>query len=622
MKLNKLFEATQEVMTEGLRFGRKEESLVERESNNIRVGIEYEFHLNEEFAEDNEEYDQAVWERAAELQEEHVKEKREEFIDSYAENDFSEFSAGDITASINSIKDTASAIIDSLNEISSNESDIESALDSFDEEEFEVEDDQYHKGFDNEDDYNTVEEFMKRANQMEDEIEDIRTEADNLAGYDYIEEVLGYMDLHNWSPSDLEAAASDLYDFYNKADPTMQKDNIEDMMNEWVGPDTLIDELSPIMDLSGTDSDWDEEIKERMTDSAEDLWESEKEHYLGFDPEIGTDEQFLDAAAEDVDREDYTEGTPEEYAERTMAEDGVNMTEWEEITTDASVTNGVECITKPLALKESHELMEEVFEYIQDHGSTSSDTGMHVNMSLKGIKFSKKSFNPTKLVMLMDEKYMHEKFDVRATYAPAHWQQVTPVVLINFAKAASGQELLEKVERDFIQDHKYRTINLGSVFDSMLDSRRRIEFRFFGGAGYEDDYDKMVYEINRAAYMMMAAFSPAFGHKEYMKKILKVLDKITKKFFMMDFLTFSKAVKSLRGNDLQHFWAAVDTARVQDTAQSQWTLMTQAMVHHKPFRKYAEKWLTHDYGSYLESSLKRQYGTDDISQALAQIKTK
>jgi len=60
MKINNLFEDKEDIITESIRFGNKEKKLVDFEARNIIVGVEYEYHVDEDagnFEDEESDYD-------------------------------------------------------------------------------------------------------------------------------------------------------------------------------------------------------------------------------------------------------------------------------------------------------------------------------------------------------------------------------------------------------------------------------------------------------------------------------------------------------------------------------------------------------------------------------------
>lgn len=206
----------------------------------------------------------------------------------------------------------------------------------------------------------------------------------------------------------------------------------------------------------------------------------------------------------------------------------------EEVTEDSSVEGGAEVITKPLLLKEAMKVMEGMFGFIDDYGITSTKTGMHVNMSIRGKKFSRETFNPTKLLMLLDERFLREggkvgdtkifKYPIRDYVDKAlRLDLETTWKMAGLVAQNRIEEFIELFESQISVHNKYQSINFRHMFDMDIEVRR-IEFRYFGGEGYEKRYQEMRKDIYHAAYAMLAAFDDKFAQKEYYLAIIRALN--------------------------------------------------------------------------------------------------
>lgn len=78
---------------------------------------------------------------------------------------------------------------------------------------------------------------------------------------------------------------------------------------------------------------------------------------------------------------------------------------------DASVENGVEVVTRPMPIREVPNNVEEMFDFIKSVGWTSVQTGLHVNLSVKGVDMKEAFDDPItalKLYMLLDETFIRQ----------------------------------------------------------------------------------------------------------------------------------------------------------------------------------------------------------------------
>ena len=227
----------------------------------------------------------------------------------------------------------------------------------------------------------------------------------------------------------------------------------------------------------------------------------------------------------------------------------------EKVTYDGSVSQGVETISKPEELNDAMETMETMFEHIKEVGSTSTSTGMHVNMSIRGLAFSKENFNKVKFIILMDLAHLITKdsagfikFRPRGYVEDIFKSINNNYNMFSMANSRNFNEVVEWLDLFVSENTKYQSINFSHAFGSKVSPQlRRVEMRFFGGADYEDRYEEIYWNIHRAAYMMLAGFDKDFGEREYKELIYRWLNRISEKNYNVSFAELSRVVKSIAG---------------------------------------------------------------------------
>lgn len=617
MKLTKLFEQD-ETLTEGLKYGQKEENLVRKEGKNLQIGIEFEYHVHDEHFEkidpsDNDVYQDDLMEKARELQEEASDEWETDFKETYIDDEFSNDDVENMTATISSARDIAYSIDTSLQEAGELHDEVESEVGDWDEDDFDDEDN-FYMGFDDEDVVDKINEYIDHIQGIQGDLSELTSLIDEIEGNSG-----GVKDAMLFDSIDFYDISSNLFDIENMREDfpssVSSKDDIEELQGvSFHNPMDLLNSLQPLIDLQGSDADWDDDFKEYYKERAEDAYndygESENPYNLDY---VGIDDRFIEEAEGEIDYADYVEGNSEadDFIDDVLNDSdnpwGVDPMHIYEVTTDASVSDGVEVITLPLNLDDTLENMENMFEHIRDVGYTSSNTGMHVNMSMKGLHFNRKTFNHTKMVMLMDEKYLIDQFGIRNSNVDAMFENVSAQTLINVATARNTNDMIERMEEDFIrQSHKFQTINFKNTFgdgamgmESLVEDRR-IEFRFFGGDDYEKHYDKMEKQILRSAYMMMVAFSPTFGHKEYLKKMTQQLDRSFKKKFMMSFTDFTKRWRKLTNREREEIMDTFIMNKSNVSLEKEGALLMAILLRYPEFYNMERKWLTSQYSLYIQ----------------------
>jgi len=190
--------------------------------------------------------------------------------------------------------------------------------------------------------------------------------------------------------------------------------------------------------------------------------------------------------------------------------------------------NMVEVKSNPVPLDKAIDLMYKMFKFISDVGSTASGgSGMHTNMSIKGLSFNKREFNSAKLSVLADTELMHDLFPSRQYVNDMFSILKNTQTLIMLAQQPSTNLLLNVFSDQISYDTKYQTINFSHV-DNADVSSRRIEFRFTGGKDYHTRGKVLEWTVYRLAYALKAAYDDKFEQKTYLKNVIKILDKAVK----------------------------------------------------------------------------------------------
>jgi hypothetical protein len=552
----KLTHITQ-TLEEAIKFTRKEQALVEREANNIIIGIEYEYHVDDcdgdgdGDGDTTDEFDQAVYERAYDLIEEKVSEIESGFAEEYADNDMDEFKVEDTTRNLNSIKSNMNSnkFDVSLQNLRDNAEALQTIIEGFDDE----------TGFADTDDVDQMQDIAMNLIRFKSTVWKLKNEADSIDD-DSLERIQYYLPGDGSDINDNFESFKEALTFIDNIDEGYLNNartngsivdwgNVVDVLGDGTELGEAFDKIDSMSDyigsLRGTDGDWDQAIKEGFRDYAQDIWDSDKEQILGFDPaDIHSNppnghQSFWEMAEEEI-RED---GDIQEYdidciesIKEILQTNGL-MHNVEDVVLDSSVTEGVEVISKPLKLNDALDFMESMFEHISEVGNTSGDTGMHVNMSIRGVDFNKANFNPIKLLMLLDHRAVNDLFPVR-THTGGLIEELDIRMLFDMAKLPT-QVLLDKFHEMVNISKRHQNINFNNIHATDIETRR-IEFRYFGGENYEQRYETIKNEIYRVAYALMVTFDPEFNDNEYLKNIIRELDRSVKKYHTGIFKDFFK----------------------------------------------------------------------------------
>jgi len=194
----------------------------------------------------------------------------------------------------------------------------------------------------------------------------------------------------------------------------------------------------------------------------------------------------------------------------------------ESIELDSSVRSGVEVITNPLMMKQAIDFYHKMCVVINDIGSTSKETGMHVNMSIENREFS--DLNATKLLMILDPTLLQETFGLRANIRDV-FSFINQNCEFFISHMIKRKNIVKSFDAFIDKNEKFLQINLNHMNEG---SRSRIEFRYFGGEGYQDRKNTVIHHIYATAHAMFAAFNQEYLEKEYKKQIIRFVDKVFK----------------------------------------------------------------------------------------------
>ena len=544
-----------EQLNEGLRFGKKAIDMVNRERRDILVGIEYEFDLNEEHRDGvdskqhKEEIDDAAYELAsAELRAE-IANKIEIIASDDVDARLEEGDVGDLTITIRDLQvfskkaEFGAEIINSLNSAETQKT----AQKMLDEEDIPVE---------------LIKEYqlwITQAKEAQILVNEYSSELDDLAnwnesGTDIVKEY-GTSSKFEYIIDEAEDASANAEEIIG-----IDLDNKDEVVDMDVNAfENLHDYLNNFDGLQGSDSDWDSDIRYRLGIRVTDEIDSYPEDWLGFDPSVEWETEGWDARIEGFVEQvrnsgDYDSGDIVEIG-KNLLQDELSQQDFDrisEVVPDPSVPEGIEVVSKAIPINDQMDLMDGMFQFIRDNGSTDDHTGMHVNMSIRGLGFKKNDMNAVKLAMLADEEFMQSdtKYPPRS-HVSRMFENVIAADMMAMAimyNRGGMEDVVEAFEVIGGLNNKSQGINMGGRVLSNP-KERRIEFRFFGGEDYEDEdkTEQTKKDIHKLAYAMMVAYSPTFGNREYYTALLKRLDKLVRDLLptgSSSFIDLARNIKS------------------------------------------------------------------------------
>lgn len=213
--------------------------------------------------------------------------------------------------------------------------------------------------------------------------------------------------------------------------------------------------------------------------------------------------------------------------------------EWiDGIVPDLTVDEGAEVVTKPLSIQEIKKCLEIMGPYITKIGGTSQKTGLHVNVSMRN-GFSK--LNTAKVITMLDSEFFqnlspsaNKKFKYRPRLMVGNaFDSIDLDDLSALARAyvfGGARKFIAEYESiiNFAAE-KVTAINMEHFFYAKVESTRRIEFRFFGGYGYERRTDEIYDDILNIMYAMFIASDETFKREEYLSTIVRQLNRVVQR---------------------------------------------------------------------------------------------
>lgn len=210
------------------------------------------------------------------------------------------------------------------------------------------------------------------------------------------------------------------------------------------------------------------------------------------------------------------------------------------VTDDGSLSDkGIEIVSPVLQLQDGMKIMSKLFDWINTYGVTTNaggglgDTGIHINMSFKG--YDMKKFDWLKLLIFVEEGAIYKDFKNRKksrwagsiidyfAQLDGKWDRLSSDEYFDFMRSGN-LEGMQKV-RDMISGGKFYGVN--------FTNDNRIEFRYMGGP-YSKKEKETKEMIMRYAWWMLIAFNPSFKKKEYIKKVIRLMNDVGDKVAAKD----------------------------------------------------------------------------------------
>lgn len=177
---------------------------------------------------------------------------------------------------------------------------------------------------------------------------------------------------------------------------------------------------------------------------------------------------------------------------------------------------GVEIVSPPLPPSKALESLEKVFKVLQDYEiETNESTGIHVNISLQNME----QFDPLKLVLFMGDTHVLASFDRLAnTFTNSQLQRVVDSISVTGKIPKSADELIKLGREGVLETGKHFSVNVNHL-------PKYLEFRAAGGKDYHHKLSQIKAVVGRWLSAVELAANPEMYRKEYLKKVMQLLDK-------------------------------------------------------------------------------------------------
>lgn len=198
---------------------------------------------------------------------------------------------------------------------------------------------------------------------------------------------------------------------------------------------------------------------------------------------------------------------------------------------DSSVSpyGGVEMKSPPLKLPDFMDRLPDMLNWISDVGTTDNHCGLHFHMSLDNITNLEGNLDMVKLILFSEEEQIYKFFPNRIDnhYAQEVKNKVvssTPSQVQKYVKQLFGKKSITPEDASDLLGGHYDAIH--KVADSRNPSH--VEFRHPGGNNYHKKQKEIRTLLGKYATTLSIACDPEYKYKEYVGKLVRIINKIEK----------------------------------------------------------------------------------------------
>lgn len=178
---------------------------------------------------------------------------------------------------------------------------------------------------------------------------------------------------------------------------------------------------------------------------------------------------------------------------------------------------GLELISPPLKAADAFSELERVMSFMNDHNiETNFSTGLHVNISIPKVM---DQLDKVKLVLFMGDAHALKMFG-RATnqFTTSQARRIIDMIEANDVLPSDVKEIQRLADDALKLSGKYSSVNFKNL-------PKYLEFRVAGGENYHQRVDDIKEVMGRWLSALEIATDPAAEKQEYIKKLVKLLDK-------------------------------------------------------------------------------------------------
>jgi hypothetical protein len=206
---------------------------------------------------------------------------------------------------------------------------------------------------------------------------------------------------------------------------------------------------------------------------------------------------------------------------------------------DNSSEQGLEFVSPPLPLNDLLSDLEKVKKWADDNGCyTNESTGLHINVSVPGLKGTDVNLDYVKLALLLgDERVLNEFGRAGNSYC----ESAMKIIRDRVAQRPEDAEALLTQMKQHLGDIATKVIHSGTTkkYTSINTKGGYVEFRSPGGDWLNANFDMIVPTLKRFVVALDAAVDPDKYRQEYLKKLYKLLAPKTKDDTLSYFAKFA-----------------------------------------------------------------------------------